>query len=134
MIEFYQDTRSILFYCIGGAGDSVRRFERFCGKMRRTNEQSLGDIIDTYTDWWDTGEDGFTAYTYINGVQNDEYGIERLPADYPCTRFCWPFRFIARTANVRIAVEIVSGNSSGWDVRSTLMLSGISTMSNHALT
>jgi hypothetical protein len=73
-----------------------------------------GDIIDSYTDWWDVGESGFQNYVYINGVQNDEYGIERLPADYPCTRFCGPFRFIAKTWNVRIHVEIISGNASGW--------------------
>jgi hypothetical protein len=73
-----------------------------------------GDIIDSYTDWWDLGSNGFQNYVYINGVQNDEYGIERLPASYPCTRFCGPFRFVAKTPNVRIHVEVVSGNSSGW--------------------
>ena len=51
----------------------------FAAKCDAQMNNAPGDIIDTYTDWWDTGESGFTAYIYINGVQNDDYGIERLP-------------------------------------------------------
>ena len=57
---------------------------------------------------------GFSWQTYIDGVQFDEYGAQRLPADSPCLHYCTPFRFVAKSYNVRIDVNIVSGNASGW--------------------
>ncbi len=76
---------------------------------------SPGDIVQTWTDFWDQGVNGFSWEVYINGTPWRDYGgVEDLTASSGCLHQCKPLRFLARTSNVSISNGVTGGNASGW--------------------
>lgn len=73
-----------------------------------------GDIVQTWTDFWDQGENGFNWDVRINNESWNRYGgVNRLDGG-GCLHQCLPLQFVARTANVWIENVVTSGNASGW--------------------
>ncbi len=86
---------------------------------------SPGDIIQTWTDFWDQGVNGFSWEVYINGTPWRDYGgVTDLTASSGCLHQCKPLRFLARTSNVSISNGVTGGNASGWKCTQVVQIVG----------
>lgn len=88
-------------------------------QMCSTNAgNAAGDIVEAWINFWNTGKSAITYNMTINGVEWRNYG-GAIPLysgnGSPCGSQCSPIRFTARTGDVIISTNVVSGNGSGWN-------------------